>query len=195
MKQRQPIRKISLKRLKQLSGNGISLFHNSTIRRKLCNATTAEPKSSLTNTETSKKVEYGLTPTDSYSARSIHWPNRFQRKPAKRNSSANFGKQRNPVNKQSAKQKARLQRLAAIRKKWWDQHLQTGNPVLCGICDEEISTREELASDHKIPGTFRDHSESNLQPAHNICNEIKGSRRNFKIVRGDRNWKLIHGLL
>lgn len=106
-----------------------------------------------------------------------------------------YGRKHKPVNRQSAKQKARLQELVKIRARWWKESQASGKPLICGICDEEIRTREELASDHVIPGTYRDDSEENLQPAHGICNEIKGSRRNFKIVRGDKNWRLIHGLL
>lgn len=178
----QPIRKVSLKRLKQLSGNGISLHHNSTIRRKPCNATTAKdhcpslPR--YTDTES-------LNSADSRALIVSQRDTLIRLKPIPR--------QRKPVNKQSAKQKLRLQKLSQLRQTWWEESQEKGKPLICGICDEEIRTREELASDHEIPGTFRD--DSKIQPAHNICNMLKGSRRNFKIVRGDRNWKLIHGLL
>ncbi len=99
------------------------------------------------------------------------------------------------INRQSAKQKARLQKLAAIRLKWWNEAQSHGKTLICGICHEPIWTFEDLASDHIIPGNPRDDSESNLQPANQLCNLLKGSQRNFKIVRGDRNWKLIHGML
>jgi len=97
------------------------------------------------------------------------------------------------ISRVSPKQRKRLSKLAAIRNVWWKDSQASGKPLICGICDEEIRTREELVSDHERPGTFRD--DRYIQPAHGVCNQIKGSRRNFKIVRGDRNWKIIHGLL
>jgi hypothetical protein len=185
MKPRTPIRKISTKRLKELSGNGILLHHNSTIRRKPCNAMNAERKYlALRNTPM-------LTDSDSV----ILLTCQTDKNAAKTNSGANFGKQRKPINKQSTKQKARLQKLAQVRERWWRNSQEKSVPLICGICDEEIRTREELASDHIEPGHGKSDEISNLQPAHNICNQIKGSQRNFKIVRGDRNWKLIHGML
>ena len=191
MKQRQPIRKMSERRLKELSGNGISLHHNSTIRRKPC-----RKKSNDVTIVDRNYAEAGNTQgdipipniTDSISAHHCL-------KPAVTHSQSNFGKQRKPVNKQSAKQKERLQKLAAVRLKWWKEAQSHGKTLICGICDEPIWTLEDLASDHIIPGNPRDDSESNLQPANQLCNLLKGSQRNFKIVRGDRNWKLIHGML
>lgn len=68
-------------------------------------------------------------------------------------------------------------------------------PLVCGICDEEIRYFEDLASDHIEPGSAKSDSETNLHPAHQLCNVIKGSQRNFKILPGTHDWKLIHGLL
>jgi len=188
MKPRKPLKKISDKRLKMLkeaNGNIFSLQHNSTIRRKLCNAQSAEQKLLVPT--------YTQTPTASHSVNLHRF--RLNKKHAKTNLSANVGKQRKPVNKQSTKQKARLQKLAATRQRWWDEAQASGKPLNCGICDEEIRMQEELASDHIEPGNGKSDSETNLQPTHGICNVIKGSKRNFKIVCGDRNWRLIHGLL
>jgi len=186
MKQRKPLRKISAKRLKMLNeGNGNhSYFPNSTIRRKPCDAMNAEKKQESRSPQTS---------TDSSSAtRSTY---RLKKSVAKTYSSENFGSKRKPVKKQSKKQQARLRHLASIRLKWWTDTRSSSKPLMCGICDEEVRVFEDLDSDHVIPGHGKSDSESNLQPSHKICNQLKGSRRNFKIVRGDRNWKQIHGLL
>lgn len=185
MKQRTAIRKISEKRAKQLAESGVSLHFNSTIRIKPCNAITAIKHSGIPRLRLTRKSPQEIS-LNSISVVSDATPNTRTKygKPQRRYA---------PINKQSAKQKARLQKLAAIRERWWREAQASGKPLSCGICDEEIRTREELASDHEIPGTFRD--DSKIQPAHGICNMIKGSRRNFKIVRGDRNWKIIHGLL
>jgi hypothetical protein len=156
MKPRKPIRKISLKRLKELSGKGFSLNHNSTIRRKLCNAITAGKKYLE-----SRSIQ---THTDLDSVPLSMYPQ--TKNPVKIYSSASYGKQRNPVNKQSTKQKARLHKLAAIRARWWKESQASGKPLICGICDEEILYFEDLASDHIEPGHGKSDSETNLQPAH-----------------------------
>lgn len=186
MKTRKPIRKISERRLKELSGNGISLHHNSTIRRKPCTAMNAgkkyrESRSIQTHTDLDS------VPLSMYQQ---------SKNPVKIYLRGNYGsKQRNPVNKISTKQKARLQKLAATRARWWKTSQEKSIPLICGICDEPILYFEDLASDHIEPGHGKSDSETNLQPTHGICNGIKASQRNFKIVRGDRNWKLIHGML
>src|SRR6185369_1366056 len=230
MKQRKPLRKISVKRMKMLQeANGKFFYsHNSTIRRKPCDATNAVEKFSqhtapsirgLNSAETIRKnppvlMNSGVrrqipcdamnaekkqesrspqTFTDLSSAtRSTY---RLKRSAARTSSSANFGNKRKPVRKQSKKQQARLRKLASIRANWWQESITKSRPLLCGVCDEEIRFFDDLDSDHIEPGHGKSDSETNLQPAHKICNQLKGSRRNFKIVRGDRNWKLIHGLL
>ena len=184
MKTKKPLRKISAKRMRELTSSGLRLEHNSTIARKPCNAITAARES--ISQKTISLSGNRTIPVHSGSAL----------RDASRISISNSGrKQRKPVNKQSVKQKLRLQKLAAVRQKWWLEAQASGKPLNCGICDEEIRTREELASDHIAPGHGKSDEISNLQPSHGICNEIKGSRRNFKIVRGDKNWKIIHGLL
>lgn len=216
MKPRKPLKKISDKRLKTLKETNGNLFlqHNSTIRRKpwaehlvgqqirpklkiskspkdsnseTCNAITADRK--YENTRVANRLENTSSPVTTDLISVLPYL-----KHAGLTSRSNFGKQRKPVNKQSAKQRARLQRLAQVRERWWKESQSYGETIICGICDEPIWAFEDLASDHRIPGTFRDDSEINLQPSHGICNLIKSSQRNFKIVRGDRNWRLIHGL-
>lgn len=71
-----------------------------------------------------------------------------------------------------------------IRLKWWNE--QYGQ-LRCGICGGRIYLWEDLVPDHIQPGKMggcKDHSESNLQPAHSRCNLQKGSRRNFTISGG-----------
>ena len=187
MKSKKPLRKISEKRRKEIASSGLRLGYNSTIRRKPCNAQNA-------------KLNYKARITCSFTgstsvSRVLQKTNSSQSPIAEKSLRESYGKQRKPVNKQSAKQKARLQKLAAIRLRWWNEAQSHGKTLICGICDEPIWTFEDLASDHIIPGNPRDDSESNLQPANQLCNLLKGSQRNFKIVRGDRNWKLIHGML
>jgi len=187
MKTRKPLNKISERRKKQLESGVLRLGYNSTIRRKPCNAQNA-------------KLNYKARITCSFTgstsvSRVLQKTNSSQSPIAKKSLRESYGKQRKPINRQSAKQKVRLQKLAAIRLRWWNEAQSHGKTLICGICDEEIRTREELESDHIEPGHGKADEISNLQPSHGICNQIKGSQRNFKIVRGDRNWKLIHGML
>lgn len=71
-----------------------------------------------------------------------------------------------------------------LRLKWWGE--QTANePLLCALCGKPIRSYSELVPDHIIPGKMggcKDNSDSNLQPAHWICNAEKGSQRDFKKV-------------
>ena len=80
------------------------------------------------------------------------------------------------IPKISAKQIERQQKLNEKRFRWWIER-----PRVCGICGLGIQTFEEYVLDHIKPrgmgGGFRDDSDSNLQPAHFICNSLKGSRR------------------
>jgi len=185
MKIRKPMRKISAKRMQELTSSGLRLGFNSTIARKPCTAITAVENSNAEN-------YLGIVENyDSVSAKASLTVAQH----VIRNSKVIFGSRHKPISKQSKKQKARLQGLAAIRERWWQEAQASGKPLNCGICDEEIRTREELASDHIEPGHGKSDSETNLQPAHVICNGIKASRRNFKIVRGDKKWRLIHGSL
>ena len=190
MKQPKRLRKVSPSRERMLSSESGRnfLLHNSTIRRKPCNAITAVRKYGDTKVETRKGNTWLLSSLDSISV------NPFTEH-ASTVLPSNYTKQRKPVRKQSKKQQARLTKLASIRQRWWRESQETGRPLSCGICDEEIRSFEDLASDHVEPGNAKSDSENNLQPAHQLCNLIKSSQRNFKIVRGDHNWKLIHGLL
>lgn len=80
------------------------------------------------------------------------------------------------VNKVSNKQKKRLAALKVIRDRWWSEGKRT-----CGICRRFIMERDEYTLDHIIPGHGKSDHESNLQPAHWLCNSLKGSRRNFSL--------------
>jgi hypothetical protein len=190
MKTPKPIRRISEKQKAKLIGSGSFQF-NSTLRRNPCNAITAarsyKTKSAIRNTckhSDSISALQGQTKTNS-----------SQSAFAEKDSSASFGNQRKPVKRQSEKQKARLQKLAAVHLNWWTESVSSGKPLICGICDEEIRSFEDLASDHINPGLAKSDDISNLQPANKLCNFLKGSRRNFMIVPGTNDWKLIHGLL
>ena len=52
---------------------------------------------------------------------------------------------------------------------------------LCGICGEPFGDFREVVPDHKEPrgmgAAWRDDHPSNIQAAHSICNQEKGSRR------------------
>lgn len=68
-----------------------------------------------------------------------------------------------------------------VRTKWWNE--QYGQ-LRCGICGGKIYLWDDLVPDHIEPGKMggcKDHSESNLQPAHSWCNLEKGSKRNFRV--------------
>jgi hypothetical protein len=187
MKPPKPLRKVSKSRERMLNSETGKVFlkFNSTIRRESCNAITAARKYVDSRALESLGLRKG---TVSISA-NPSW------RIADSNFKGNFGKQRKPVKKQSEKQKSRLQYLACVRRNWWKDSMASNKPLICGICDEEIRYFEDLASDHIEPGTAKKDSLDNLQPAHIRCNVIKGSIRNFKIVRGDHNWLLIHGML
>lgn len=65
--------------------------------------------------------------------------------------------------------------LSKIRRQWWEQGKRK-----CGICHFPILWFEDYVLDHKVVGKMgqkRDSRLSNLQPAHVLCNIIKGSRR------------------
>jgi 5-methylcytosine-specific restriction endonuclease McrA len=85
---------------------------------------------------------------------------------------------RKPPNRISAKQRGKIEDRKELCRKWWAE----GRRV-CGICHEPINTFEEMVPDHIEPGSGKSEDESNLQPAHGLCNQIKGSRRNFTITK------------
>jgi len=71
-----------------------------------------------------------------------------------------------------------------VRTKWWEDKGRHGR-LLCGICHLLILNWYELVPDHIEPGKMggcKDHSESNLQPAHWWCNNEKGSVRKKDIA-------------
>jgi hypothetical protein len=76
----------------------------------------------------------------------------------------------------SKTQRLRLKALKLIRDRWWAEGKRT-----CGICGKEILERSEYTLDHIEPGSAKSDAEDNLQPAHWLCNHIKGSRRNFTL--------------
>ena len=51
----------------------------------------------------------------------------------------------------------------------------------CGICGEPFTDMRDIVPDHKDPrgmgGAWRDDHPDNIQAAHRICNQEKGSRR------------------
>lgn len=84
------------------------------------------------------------------------------------------------------------------RLKKWRYMQAAGVPVICGICDEPISKEGDkgkgpLTTDHIIPRALGGGNEnSNLQPAHKICNhrrshylleEFKEALKNQEILR------------
>lgn len=157
MQPRKPLRKVSLKRQKMLQEeNGKFFFsHNSTIRRKPWSVTNAEKKQESRNPQTSTDLS-SVTP----------WTYPTTGKPVRTHLSENSGKQRKPIRKQSKKQQERLKNLASTRLKWWTDTRSSDEPLMCGICDEEIIYFEDLASDHIRPGHGKSDCETNLQPAH-----------------------------
>jgi 5-methylcytosine-specific restriction endonuclease McrA len=94
-----------------------------------------------------------------------------QRKPIKRSWLKRSTK---PIRKVSAKQRNKIAVRRKIRERWWAEGNRT-----CGICGLWILEFEDMTNDHILPGSAKDDSEANLQPAHVWCNNEKGSIRNF----------------
>lgn len=205
MNPKKPLRKVSKSRERMLSGESGKDFlkFNSTIRRDSCQAV-----SQIILTKQSGLNRSKVNPCDAIAAgRNFRMQEGLRTSletlcsaedlltHVSSRSSLKCGTERKPIKNQSKRQKLRLRKLAAVRLNWWTESQAGGKPLICGICDEEIQYFEDLASDHIEPGSAKSDSETNLQPSHNRCNFLKGSIRNFKIVRGDHNWKLVHGLL
>lgn len=54
--------------------------------------------------------------------------------------------------------------------------IKAGGKVLCAICKEPILNRDEFTADHIIPKSKGGkNAQTNLQPAHQICNTKKGN--------------------
>lgn len=69
-----------------------------------------------------------------------------------------------------------------LRVKWWREATSRNEYPKCVICGEVINQFRQMVPDHREPGKMggcKDHSESNLGPAHVICNNLKGSKRNY----------------
>lgn len=78
------------------------------------------------------------------------------------------------INQQKPKHLTPAQR-SKLRRRWW-----TDGRVICGICFGTIRSFDEYCLDHITQGKMgarRDDSESNMQPAHILCNFEKGSKR------------------
>jgi 5-methylcytosine-specific restriction endonuclease McrA len=78
------------------------------------------------------------------------------------------------VRRVSAKQRKKIAARKVIRLRWWAEGRRK-----CGICGRQIFTVEESTLDHIVPGSGKDDTERNLQMAHILCNNEKGSRRNY----------------
>ena len=68
-------------------------------------------------------------------------------------------------------------KLSKIRRQWWEEGKRE-----CGICHKTIFWFEDYTLDHRVQGKMgqrKDSRLSNLQPAHWMCNYIKGSRRDL----------------
>ena len=78
------------------------------------------------------------------------------------------------VRRVSDKQRKRIAARRKLREKWWAEGRRT-----CGICGLPIREFEDMTNDHKLPGTAKSDAQENLQPAHSLCNLLKGSKRNY----------------
>jgi len=78
------------------------------------------------------------------------------------------------VRRVSAKQRKRMAARKKLREQWWAEGKRT-----CGICGREILEFEDMTNDHKLPGSAKSEAPENLQPAHHLCNLLKGSKRNY----------------
>lgn len=78
------------------------------------------------------------------------------------------------IRKVSAKQRKKIAARRELRVRWWNEGRRT-----CGICGFPIVDFSEMTNDHILPGSAKDDSPKNQQPAHGICNQLKGSKRNY----------------
>lgn len=66
-------------------------------------------------------------------------------------------------------------RMTQIRRRYVEQHSQYGI-LLCGLCGFGIAHADEITVDHILPKSLGGSGkQSNLQPAHKKCNELKGN--------------------
>ena len=94
-----------------------------------------------------------------------------RKKPLKRTP---LKRRRRPIRKVSAKQRVKMEENRALCDEWWAEGKKT-----CGICGLQINSRVFMTVDHILPGSGKDNSRANKQPAHRICNGLKGSKRNY----------------
>ena len=69
-----------------------------------------------------------------------------------------------------------------LRAKWWKEATGRDRYPVCVICCLPINQFRQMVPDHRLPGKMggcKDHAESNLGPAHVVCNNLKGSKRNY----------------
>ena len=69
-----------------------------------------------------------------------------------------------------------------VRVKWWKEAAAKEEYPECVICGQPINQYRQMVPDHILPGKMggcKDHAESNLGPAHVVCNNLKGSKRNY----------------
>jgi len=78
------------------------------------------------------------------------------------------------VRRVSEKQRKKIAARRKLREKWWAEGRRT-----CGICGLPIREFEDMTNDHILPGTAKSDAPENLQPAHHLCNRLKGSKRNY----------------
>jgi len=81
---------------------------------------------------------------------------------------------KNSVTRVSAKQRKKQADRRKLRERWWAEGNRT-----CGICGLPIRTFAEMTNDHILPGWGKSDAPENQQPAHIICNNLKGSKRNY----------------
>lgn len=78
------------------------------------------------------------------------------------------------VRRVSAKQRKKMAVRKKLREQWWTEGRRT-----CGICGLPIQDFADMTNDHILPGSAKSDAPENLQPAHSICNLLKGSKRNY----------------
>lgn len=69
-----------------------------------------------------------------------------------------------------------------IRKQYLREMRDTG-AVICGICDFPIIRESDLTVDHVVPKKLGGKNVvDNFQPAHLICNGLKGHELDYKLT-------------
>lgn len=74
-----------------------------------------------------------------------------------------------------------------IRKRYL-RELKEYGAVTCGICDFPIIRNSDLTVDHVLPKMLGGKDRVyNFQPAHHVCNQVKGNKLNYKLKTGVEN--------